>query len=466
MVQTEIKKFQKAADEVVSFFKPRLRGDIRIKINTHTDPDGVAAGNILARCFLYYDVPFHISFGGPPEPKDLKKLAKRDYDLFVFLDQGTGQLQSIENYLLEADHEVLILDHHPGETHSRPGLTSLNPHCFGLNGARDVSASGVVYSVVRKFDERFKPLSEMALIGALGDRQETPNGFTGINRKIVEQAVEDGILTTREGLKLDRRTTPLVDCLSHSIRPFLLGLSGDEDAARELVEGMGLKPRAVLEELDVEKEEELRDEILDRIEVKLNKNLKQSLWGTIYTSRVNQAVGPKNLHEYVTMLDACEKLGKIEVGFSALLGHEDARDKAIQSLVRYQERMIETINWLASRKERIKATPRMRYIYVGEELDIKMMGEALSIALESGIIENDRPLIGLVDLSEDRLKASARAPKEFAEAGGNIGKVLEEVSIDLEGNGGGHDMAAAARIPREREDEFIKKVDQLLEEEN
>lgn len=464
MVQTEIRKFQKAAEEIASFLKSRLRGDIRIKINTHTDPDGVAAGNILARCLLYYDVPFHISFGGPPENEDLEKLAGQDYDLFVFLDQGTGQLQSIENYLLEADHEVLILDHHPGEIQKLPGLTILNPHSFGLNGARDVSASGVVYSVVQKLDEKFTPLSEMALIGALGDRQETSDGFTWINREIFEQAVEDGVLTTREGLKLERRTTPLVDCLSHSIRPFLPGLSGEEDSTRELIENTGLEPQTILEELDVGDEEELRDEILERIELKPSENHKQSLWGTIYTSRVNQAVGPKNLHEYVTMLDACEKLGKIEVGFSALLGHEEARDNAIQSLVEYQERMIETINWLASRKERIKTTPRMHYIYVGGEMDIKMMGEALSIALESGIIENNRPLVGLVDLGEERLKVSARAPKEFAEAGGNIGKVLKEVSVDLQGNGGGHDMAAAARIPRERKDEFIKKVDQLLEE--
>lgn len=463
LARSEVKKFQEAANEVVSFLKPRLDKRIRVKINTHTDPDGVAAGNILARCLKYYDVPFHISFGGPPGEGDLVELANQDYDLFVFLDQGTGQFQLINKHLLESDKEVLILDHHPGEIEKTPGLTFLNPHHFGLNGSKEVSASGVVYSVVEKLDDKFKPLSEMALIGALGDRQETSSGFIGINKNITEKAIEEDFIKVREGLKLDGRTFALIDCLTHSINPYLDGISGNENSSQELLEELETPPETVLEKLNSGKEKKLQEKILEWIKVNPTKELKHSLWGNIYTPKIKQVVGPKNAHEYVTMLNACEKLGEVEIGFTALLGDEDSRDKALEILREYQNHMIEVMNWIASNKEKVKTTDQFRYLDADEELESKVIGEALSTAIESGLIKTDLPILGLTKSSENELKVSARATPEYAKTGSNIGKALEKVTEELGGSGGGHDVAAAARLPPERRNEFLEKMEHHLE---
>lgn len=463
MVDAEVEKFYNAADEIASFLKPRLKDRVRVKINTHTDPDGISAGNILARCLNYYDVPFHISFGGPPDEEDVEELSEQDYDLFVFIDQGTGQFSMIEEHLLEgAGKEVLVLDHHPGKVEERPGFALLNPHTFGLNGAKDVSAAGVVFSVVERLDDRFKSLSEMALVGALGDRQKHKLGFSGINQEILDLAVEENVISVREGLKLDGRTSPLTDVLSHSVRPYLLGLSGREDKCEELIEDLDFDPDTVIEEIDFEDEKKLREEILDRIEMDPDEDFKDNLWGEIYTPKVRQAVGPENLHCYVTMLDACEKLGRLEAGFSALLGNESSRNEAIGTLREYQESMIETIDWFISNEEKIKTTDQIRHVYVGDEIETKMLGEALSIALESGVIDGDLPLIGIGDLGENRIKVSARASSKYV--GPDIGEILGKVSRELGGSGGGHDVAAAARLLRERKDEFVKKVDHQMNE--
>lgn len=464
LARDQVKQFRRAVEEAASFLSSRLREGLQVRISADTDPDGLASGNILARCLAYYDVPFHISFGGPPEPEDLKELSEQDYDFFVFLDQGTGQYQIIEEHLLEADREVMIMDHHPGEVPARPGLAHLNPHSFGLNGTRDISSSGLAYLVVREIDEKFDPLSEMALIGAVGDRQDLLTGFTGFNQEIVERAVEKDYLVSREGLKLDGRTSPILDCIRFSVRPYLLGLSGDEESSRELIEGLGLNPQRVLEELDSKEEKELRDAILEEVEVPSTEALKNSLWGIIYTPKIRQVVGPKNIHEYVTMLDACEKLKSLEIGFSALLGDGSVREKALDTLQAYRERIIEAMNWLISSEERVKTTSGMRYVDVGGRLQSNMIGEVLSIAIESGVIDVDKPVLGLADRGEDRIKVSARASSECVEAGIHIGEILKEVSGELGGSGGGHDVAAAARLPRERKEEFLRKVDDLLEE--
>lgn len=113
----------------------------------------------MARCLSYYDSSFHLSFGGPPEEDDLESLKKKDYDLFIFLDQGTGQFEMIREHLMEKDNNVLILDHHPGDVQSYPESAHLNPHEFDLNGTSEVSASGVTYLVVEKIDEKLRPLS-------------------------------------------------------------------------------------------------------------------------------------------------------------------------------------------------------------------------------------------------------------------------------------------------------------------
>lgn len=463
MVSANVQKFQEAADEIASSLKARLSGDIRVKINTHTDPDGISSGNILARCLDYFDVPFHISFGSPPEREDLKKLRDQDYDLFVFVDQGTGQFPIIDEFLLDSGQEVLILDHHPGEVMDRPNLTFLNPHKFGLSGSKDVSASGVVYSVVEKIDDSFETLSELALIGALGDRQEGPSGFSGVNREIFEKAVKRDILTSSSGLKLAGRSVPVVDCLAGSTRPFLLGLSGDREGSRDLIEELGFNPESTLEDMDLEEEENLKEDIMERVNVDPSGKFENSLWGKIYRSKVDQTAGPKNAHEYVTLLDSCEKLGQIGIGFSAMLGDQDSGEKAQELLQKYQEEMIETMKWLVSEEELIKATSRMRYIDFEDKLKSKVVGEVLSVAIESGLIETDLPLLGMAHSDEGVLKISARATADYAESGADLGEVLEKVSKELDGGGGGHNVAAAARIPIERKDEFLTRVDKVFE---
>lgn len=461
-MEGEVKKFYNAASNIADFLETHLRRKSRIKINTDTDPDGISAGNIIARCLNYFDIPFHISFGGPPEEEDLKELNRQDYDLFLFLDQGTGQYQIINEYLLEKNEEVLILDHHPGETENRTGFNHLNPHSFNLSGVKDVSSSGVAYSVIKQIDERFESLSEIALIGALGDRQEGPSGFSGINQEILNRSRENDFIRTENGLKLNNRGLPIPECLSRTIRPFLRGLSGNKDKCEELITGLGFEIETTIQELNEEEEKELRDEILKTIKIESPENLKNSLWGTIYISQTDQIAGPKNLNEYVTLLDSCEKSNKVEIGFSAMLGDETYGEKAHDITKKYQKNMIEVMNWLVSEEDRIKTTPQFRYLDIEEEFKSKMIGEILSIAIESGLVKNNKPLIGLAKINENKLKVSARASAEYVKSGPPLGEVLHKISEELEGSGGGHNVAAAARIPYERKDEFIKKVDKFL----
>jgi RecJ-like exonuclease len=462
--RAEIRRFQRAADEVATFLKNHLARNSRVKIITHTDADGIAAAGILARCLYAYNLPFHIKFTRPLRPAEIAELGKENYDLFAFLDQGSAQISAIHKFVLGAGHDVLILDHHPGEFPVHPNLACLNPHACGLNGAKDVSASGVVYSVIEQIDKSFRPLVGLAVIGALGDRQEFYSGFTGINDTLVKRAVDLGLVGVDEGLKLiGRDLSPVTECLRLSVRPYLPGISGNLDACRELVDTLGIAPSSTIGELDAETEAGLRDALFARVgAVATREEFCHTLWGAVYTSAIDVIAGPSDVREYVAMLDACDRLRKPELGFAVALGDQNACTDTLALLRRYQEQMVRVLGWLATHLERFKTTPQMRYIHVGREIEPGMMGEALSLAMESGLIEVDRPIIGLADTGTQELKISARATPGLAIRGVDVGKALAKVAESMGGTGGGHDVSAAARVPRERMDEFITKLDQAF----
>lgn len=462
MGQAEVRRFLRAAGEVASSLKQKLSPGSQVKITSHTDADGISAAGILVRYFHKHDIPFHITFTRPLEPSEVAELAKEDYDLFVFIDQGTGQLSSIREYLLETGRNVVILDHHSGECFHHPNLILLNPHVYGLNGAKDVSASGVVYSVVERMDKSFRPMVWQVLVGALGDREEFFSGFTGINEMLLRQAIDSDVMKVGEGLRLvGRNLYPVVECLRFSVRPYLRGLTGNLDACHELTEDLGISPEETLDQLGRDGEVSLRDALLARAGTAANEVFRHVLWGPLYFPKVKRAGGPRDLHGYIAMLDACDKLRKPDVGFAAFLGDQSAIENALAVLRRYQGQMADILHWFEANRDRFKTSPQMRYVYAGKRIKPNMLGEAISLAMESGLVEVDRPVVGLVD-SKGELKVSARATPRYAMEGGVLGETIRRVASDLGGSGGGHDTAAAARVPLQRKDEFINKLGQAL----
>lgn len=462
--RTEIRRFQRAAEEVVSFLKPRLGGDTRAKIISHTDADGIAGAAILARCFYMYNVPFNVKFTRPLKPDEIAKLGKEDHDLFVFIDQGSVQIEAIHKFILGQKRDVVVIDHHPGEFHEHPNLAYLNPHTCGLNGAKEVSASGAVYSIVEQIDRSFRPLVGLAVAGAIGDRQEFFSGFTGVNDILVKRAVDLGFLHIGEGLRLIGRTlSSVVECLRLTTRPYISSISGNPSACRSLVDTLGLSPSSTLVELGSEVERRLRDAIFARVgPLATSEEFCQTLWGATYTLATEDIVGPRDLGEYVTVLDACSDLQKSEFGFAVAVGDRTAQTEALALLNSRQERMLEALGWLNSHLDTFKLTPRLRYIYFGDAVNSAMVGEALSLAMESGLLTTDHPIVGIADAGADKLKISARSTHDLAMQGIDVGRALAGAAGAVGGDGGGHDVSAAARIPRERMNEFLAKLEQLL----
>ena len=464
MGRAEIKRFRRAAEEAAAFLKPRLDGNTKIKIIAHNDSDGMASAAILARCFYSYNVPFTVKFGRAPNMEDIAKLENEDYGLFVFLDQGSGQLDAINKYLLSKRKDVLIMDHHQGPFMEGPNLYYINPHHCGLSGTTDVSASGTTFSVVEQIDLRFRSLIDLAIVGAIGDRQDLSSGFAGVNDTLVKRAIDLGLIQESEGLKLVRRTLiPVVECLRTSTRPYVVGLSGNLTACRQMIDALGIPYSRLLSDLGPEIERRISDAIFARVgALATNEEFRHSLWGTIYKASTEDLVGPKELREYASMLDACGYLRKPEVGFAAAVGDENSQAEALSLLSSSQEQMLRAMGWLVTRLASFKQTSTFRYIYCGDAVSSEILGETLSLIIESGLVSTEQPLLGIADMEGELVRVSARGAQKLAAEGMNLGRALSKAASEVGGWGGGHDVSAAARIPRERVDEFIKKLDKII----
>jgi len=67
-----------------------------------------------------------------------------------------------------------------------------------------------------------------------------------------------------------------------------------------------------------------------------------------------------------------------------------------------------------------------------------------------------------VDVGADDVKISARATLGLAMAGVDVGRAMAKAAEAAGGEGGGHDVSAAAKIPRTRMEEFIARLDEIF----
>ncbi|MDI6884135.1 MAG: DHH family phosphoesterase [Hadesarchaea archaeon] len=467
MCHVEVRSFRRSAERTAEFMKSRLNENTQAKIVAPMGADGISAAAILAKCFHYYDTSFSVQFTRPQGAEGITELSKGDHNLFVFLDQGSGQMELIHKYLLAKHKDVVIIDHHPGSFPNHPNLACLNPHACGLNGAKDVSASGAAYLVAEQLDLKFRFLVGLAMIGAISDRQEFFSGFTGANDLLAKRAIDLELVRQGEGLRfIGRSFTPILECLRTSTRPYMVGLSGNSSMCRSLLVDLGISPSVIISELQHEQERALADVIFARVGlIAKNEEFQHALWGILYTNMSDQIVGPRDLREYATVLDSCANLKRPEIGFAMAVGDDTAVSDAQALLSSRQEEMLKTLSWFVKKLTLLKNFGNFRYIYCGNEVNSSLLGEAISLLIESGIVDMDRPLLGITDTTSGMVKISARGTPKLAMEGTNIGRALEAAAAQVGGFGGGHNVAAAARIPKERMDVFLTKLNRVLSEE-
>jgi single-stranded-DNA-specific exonuclease len=468
--ENNIAKFLNSAAEAAKTILETVKDDGLIYVFSHLDADGIAAGGIICKALFRLDARFRIRITQWVDEKIMGEVLSEKPQLVIFADFGSGYIDLLKEKL--ADFKMIILDHHQIIGEGTSNFVHVNPHLHGIDGARDISGSGVAYFAAKAIDEHNVDLASVAVVGALGDLQDKYDQrmLGGLNEKIVEDATETGLLTVEKDLIFfGRETRPIHKMLASTTNPFIPGISGEEDKSLAFLASVDIKPKhddkwRALRDLSEDEKKRLCSALADYL---LSKGLHfevTNLIGHVYILNREESWTPlRDAREFAVLLNATGRMDKPSLGVSICMGDRGAAlEEANKVLEDYRRTINKYLGWIMEKPERMKELENIYVVYGESFMDDKIIG-AISSILSASLPNPEKPLIAYANVEEEGIaKFSARTIDIVTNKGVNLGNIMQVAAEKCQGNGGGHNIAAGAQVPLEKVNVFIEAVNELV----
>jgi single-stranded-DNA-specific exonuclease len=437
----------------------------RILVVTHIDADGLSSGSIAFSALARKN--FSVSVRAVPDldPRAIEKLKADKFEFYLFTDLGSGLLGALSGAFGE---RFLVVDHHqiPEGESSHPRM--LNSWNYGYDGGVEACSSTMAYALAKAIDERGnQDLSALALVGALGDRQDKgpDRALGGLNKVAVDDCTSKGLVAAAKDLLFfGRETRPVHEAIAMSYSPFIAGLSGAKDAALAALSNSGFKLKEggrwrTLGELSNEDKQKVLEVISSFIaSAGHGSDLLKDLLGTVYTFEFEDPLTPlRDAREFASVLNACGRMDRTDLGVSICLGdREQALREALALMSEYRAKLNKAIQRLQQETDKVTTKGDVMLV-MGEEFIEERMTGSVSSLLASSDRFRDKLVLVRAKSGDAELKFSSRIGDSYP-GKVNLGEVMRAAAESVGGVGGGHSMAAGAKIPFSRRDEFTKVV--------
>jgi RecJ-like exonuclease len=423
---------------------PRSR---RVRVVSHYDADGIAAAGVLCTAVYRAGFEFQASLMRNPFTKGFDRLKSEQNELIVFSDMGSGQIETIESLGCKA----IILDHHQYlTTQTSKNIIQINANLFGADGNYEVSGATLSYLFATALDPGNEDLAPLALAGATGDKQFI-GGVRGLNKTILENALQKGFLTEQTSIKLYGET--IEDALYYSVDPYYRGLSGNRQKIETILEQFNLQKTTPIQEIPSETMTKIHSYLLFLL---LKAGCQQNILEMTIRKRYITSKGWE-LERFADLLDACGKNGYRSLGLSLCLGDGTTWKESLQVEKDYKQKLLDGLQSLEHGG--IQETEGMRYFYS----DNSSLGGVIAGIAMNYVLDEKKPLISLTRKeTDDEVHISCRGNQQLVTQGLDLGTAMKTVAGELGGYGGGHKIAAGATIAFGKEKEFLQKVDLML----
>jgi RecJ-like exonuclease len=440
-----------------------IRKSKEIHIVTHIDADGITAGAIASETLRRLGKKYSIECIKQLDEVVINKLLTENHDLVWFTDLGSG----ISTQYPEI--KKIITDHHECPPDSDASF-HFNPHLFGRDGSYELSGAGATYLVSKALDLKNRDLSNLAIIGAIGDLQDRKFcELRGMNTEIVKDGKDAGVLQTIKDIRyFGKETRPLTKLLQYASDPLIPGVSGREDACVALLQELQIRLKdgdAWRTWVDLDKEEK-RKIISTIVQMLLSKGFgyqaASRVLGVSYILRKEEE--GTELHdakEFATLLNSTARYGQYEVGLQVCLGDRGKWLKeALNLLSGHRHNLVEGLQF--AREEKIQKRTHLQYFHAGDGIRDTIIGIVTNMMLNTEDVDKELPLIGFAFTENGDVKVSARATQSLVDRGLDLATVLTRAAKELNGVGGGHNIAAGATIPKGKEEEFLQMVEREI----
>ena len=466
-----VTKFLAQADEAAKVIKETVEKDGFVSCFSHLDADGVAAAGIISKMLSRLDARYRIRVMQWVDEKIIAEITAGKPQLVILTDFGSGYLDLLNEKI--PNNKILILDHHQiTGNQDNPNFTMLNPHVYGIDGATEVSGSGVAYFAAKAVNPLNVDCAPIALVGALGDMQDKYEGrsLKGLNELIVNDAVSTGLLNVEKDLTFfGRETRAIHRMLATTTNPFIPGLSGQETESLNFVTNLGIplkqgdKLRSLCD-LNVEERKKLCTAIADYL---LSKGLHMevdNLIGNIYVfTKEEPNTALRDGREFSVLLNSTGRMDRPSLGIAICMGDRKAAlEEANKILEDYRKSINKYLGWVSEKPERLREFQNIYVIYGEDAINEKIIGTVSSI-LVSSLTNSLKPLLAFANIeTEKAAKFSGRTTEAALKKGVNLGDVMRLASETNGGKGGGHNIAAGAQVPLDKVEAFINTADELV----
>ncbi len=447
-----------------------------VRVVSHYDADGIASAAIMVKALEREGKEFRLSFVKQLSEDFVKEMSGDDELLVVFTDLGSGFLKEISGHLFGKDRKIVILDHHqvqgevPEEFQGR--VSHVNPTLNGIE--EDISGSGVCYLMARALSPVNKDLSELAIVGAIGDSQTGslgPHwGLIGINKEILKDAQATGKIRLEKGLRLwGRYGRPLYKALQYSTDPYIPEVSGSESGAVQLLQELGIELKEptgewkTLASLSDEETRKLADGIIKE-RIRNGEDNPEWIFGDVYELLDKQG-SFRDANEFATMLNACGKSQNAWLGVGLCLNDEGFGKDVKKVMASYRRKIGRAVDMVRKTPGFVRVTEKADYIMAGDRINEHIISNVASIIEKSCLVPEGschKPVFAMANTEDGQVKVSGRASDTLVKQGLSMKDIMAKVGKEFGGQGGGHAGAAGATIPADSEDRFISTVEQLL----
>ena len=450
----------------------RLRAADRVLLCSHIDADGLTSAAVASSALERADIPFETLFSKQLDAGEVARIAATDYDTVLFTDFGSGQLDVIAEHEAAGDFTPVIADHHqPADADTE---YHLNPLLEGIDGASELSGAGAAYVLSRALEPVSggnRDLAGLAVVGAVGDMQDSEGGLTGANEGIVTDGVADGVLAEETDLALyGRQTRPLPKLLEYASEARIPGISNDEAGSIEFLSGLDVELKA---DGDWRRWVDLTGEERQAVVSAL---IRRAVASGVPAERVDSLVGTtyvladeepgtelRDVSEFSTLLNATARYERADVGLAVCLGDRDGALERARTLLRNHRRNLsEGLQWVTN--EGVEREEHVQWFDAGTRIRETIVGIVAGMAVGASGVSRSRPIVAFAEKNDEEVKVSARGSGHLVREGLDLSAAMREASRAVGGDGGGHDVAAGATIPRGQREAFLVEVDRIVGE--
>lgn len=155
----------------------------------HDDADGLASGVITSLCLEREGYTVKRFCLEKVYPEVIESIHAKKGRVIFYSDIGSAHADLISK-CNASKNLTIILDHHDPIEAMDPRVFDLNLEHFGFRGEADFSGATCCYLFAKTLNGKNKDLAYLALVGS----SEIPQGFLGINKAVLDEALKNGVV--------------------------------------------------------------------------------------------------------------------------------------------------------------------------------------------------------------------------------------------------------------------------------